>query len=934
MAATGGSPSDRIFVGAVDPWPEAIRSVRAAARASVEELDLGAVTVIVPGGRARRHLLRLLAERAEREGLRLVPPRVVLPGTVEEELRQPLVAPKPVASDDAVALAWTRALDEASPDDRGMLLPGGWQRFEHRLRHAASLAAAFAEAEAACGDIEQVAREAAELDGDPLRYLALARVAVEARRFLAEVGLVDPAERSRALGDQPPADVRGVFALGIFDAGPGLRRLLVDLGSRLTVLVVADVHDAARFDGLGLARPGRADRDLPLVPLERVRVAGDPSNQAEAAVELLAAAADHGRIDADEVVVVLADEGVTDPVLRVFAGRGLHVHVGRGAALRRRPELRLLRRVVEHLREPTTRTVAALVAEPAFAQLVERKVDEAGLDANDAIDAVDTVARWREGHPDLALPDDGTQAPAPDRSFPLLCEVVAEVLEPLRTSARLGAFAKPVLDLLRSAFGDRSSDDPIGDAALAALRDQLAAWEAVDPKLAPRVSGVEAVAALAGIVGSQFVPVDPRQDEIEAIGWLELPLDPARSVIVVGCNDGAVPSRLDDPFFPDSLRRRVGMTDGRVRTARDAAVFAVASARGAAFVLGRRGPNQDPLQPSRFLLQGQGRELAERVLALVKEPESRAEARPEQQSFARPEPPAGPLPREQWPTRMSVSSFKLYLQSPYHYWLQQILGLRSFELAGDELDARGIGTVLHSVLEGLPASGVAELSDPRSIGDRLVSRLDEVLAARAGSQRAAVLRVQELILGQRLREFAFAQAGWVREGWRLQEVEWKLERALEIPGSEPVVVRGTIDRVDRHADGRWRVIDYKTGDSVKKPGSAHRSRSGEWRDLQLPLYRFLCEEELARRGAGSIETGYVALGKGAKVEFLEAAAIDECHDEAMARVRQVVEEVRAGLFGTQGKVFESGSLELLCRSPALRGGETADDESAEGEEGA
>ncbi|MDA0372231.1 MAG: hypothetical protein O2865_00455, partial [Planctomycetota bacterium] len=76
MAATGGSPSDRIFVGAVDPWPEAIRSVRAAARASVEELDLGAVTVIVPGGRARRHLLRLLAERAEREGLRLVPPRV------------------------------------------------------------------------------------------------------------------------------------------------------------------------------------------------------------------------------------------------------------------------------------------------------------------------------------------------------------------------------------------------------------------------------------------------------------------------------------------------------------------------------------------------------------------------------------------------------------------------------------------------------------------------------------------------------------------------------------------------------------------------------------------------------------------------------------------------------------------------------------------
>jgi ATP-dependent helicase/nuclease subunit B len=351
-------------------------------------------------------------------------------------------------------------------------------------------------------------------------------------------------------------------------------------------------------------------------------------------------------------------------------------------------------------------------------------------------------------------------------------------------------------------------------------------------------------------------------------------------------------------------------------------------------VFGRRGPTQDPLQPSRFLLQGQGTELADRVLARIAEPESSVEVRPDRRSFARPEPSGEPLPRELWPVEMSVSSFKLYLQSPYHYWLQQVLRARPFELAGDELDARGIGIVLHAVLEGLPTSGVADLSDPEPIGNWLVARLDEVLAARAGAKRDAVLRIQELILAQRLRDFAVAQAGWVHEGWRISEVEWDLERVLEIPGSDPVRVRGKIDRVDRHADGRWRVIDYKTGDKETKPSPAHRSKAGVWRDLQLPLYRFLCEEELLRRGGASIETGYVSLSKGATVDFLDAAELDAEHDEAMAVARQVVQDVRAGRFDQSGDAFESGSLEFLCRSTALRGSEAEADEFEGGEEGA
>ena len=49
-----------------------------------------------------------------------------------------------------------------------------------------------------------------------------------------------------------------------------------------------------------------------------------------------------------------------------------------------------------------------------------------------------------------------------------------------------------------------------------------------------------------------------------------------------------------------------------------------------------------------------------------------------------------------------------------------------------------------------------------------------------------------------------------------------------------------IDRIDRNArTGTWCILDYKTGDRVRDPESTHRTRGGEWLDLQLPLYRFL-----------------------------------------------------------------------------------------------
>jgi ATP-dependent helicase/nuclease subunit B len=92
-------------------------------------------------------------------------------------------------------------------------------------------------------------------------------------------------------------------------------------------------------------------------------------------------------------------------------------------------------------------------------------------------------------------------------------------------------------------------------------------------------------------------------------------------------------------------------------------------------------------------------------------------------------------------------------------------------------------------------------------------------------------------------------------------------------------VKGKIDRIDRHADGRVRVLDYKTGDTASDPIAAHlrsvradelgrpewlRTSNVEgkpltWVDLQLPLYRLA----VAATWGDAVACGYFNLPKAA-----------------------------------------------------------------------
>jgi DNA helicase-2/ATP-dependent DNA helicase PcrA len=102
-------------------------------------------------------------------------------------------------------------------------------------------------------------------------------------------------------------------------------------------------------------------------------------------------------------------------------------------------------------------------------------------------------------------------------------------------------------------------------------------------------------------------------------------------------------------------------------------------------------------------------------------------------------------------------------------------------------------------------------------------------------------------------------------------------------------LRGRVDRVDRHADGSYELIDYKTGDQ----------RTGQGDDVQLALYR------LAARSAWEIEA---EAGSYWYVLNDERVTLPAAPDDA-ERVERTVLEVGAGI---EGQDFEPRPSYEIC----------------------
>ncbi len=923
-AATAPASPRRVFLGWTSP------ALPAAADWLLAEFreDLADVVVALPGARAARRLRELLARRASPTWR---PPRVLTQGELTDEL---VLLDRPVASRLVRTLAWERALRALSDAERGLLVrapvtPG--------TRDALLLAEIV---RGLHGDLAPEGLDFAHLASGPARpdpasegprWEALAKAQAQYRALLDRFGLTDPHEgRLAAIEAGRVVRDRNVVLVGVADMNHLLARLLERIPERVTALVVAPEPEAGGFDELGRLRTEAwRERDVPLSLADWI-VAEKPVDQAAAVGTAIGRW--EGRYAANEVAIGVADDEVLPYLERRLGEAQARARRAAGTPLEGTPPVRLLRAVQRFLGGRGFADLAVLARDPELAPALHREGDSAAY-----------LDEYYLEHLPLRIPSapPGTggardKKPGDRKRSEWVARVVhdfeAHLLERLGELAGgglrpLAEWIAPLRDFLAACYprplDPAAEPERLVAESLSLLGGALAELESISAELAGEpLAPADALALLLRDLRGERVP--PRADAgpvVELLGWLDLPLDDAPALVVTGFEEGRIPRSIGaHAFLPDGIRAKLGLPTDDDRLARDVyAATVILSSRGEhVFVTGRRNAVGDPLVPSRLAFQCPEEEIVERVKHFL-----RPEGGRRPSAALRAEVQERPLRAETpLPETMGVSSFRTYLESPYLYYLKHVERLRTLDDRTHELDPLAFGILTHGVLRLFGEHGPRDSEDEREIAGFLRTTLDELSGERFPDGLPAVA-IQLEQLRYRLALFATEEARRRREGWRIHAVEWSPpeERWLFDVDGTPVRIRGQIDRIDAHPDGRWAILDYKSGDGVKSPEKAHR-RGGQWVDLQLPLYRYLA------RGffPGEPALGYASIGKDeTNVRFDFAAWSTAELDGALETARDVVRGVRRRAFESGDRTPSEPILRALV-GEGMIGGEEAPEE--------
>lgn len=178
----------------------------------------------------------------------------------------------------------------------------------------------------------------------------------------------------------------------------------------------------------------------------------------------------------------------------------------------------------------------------------------------------------------------------------------------------------------------------------------------------------------------------------------------------------------------------------------------------------------------------------------------------------------GPLLEPEEEIRVSPSKVQTAVDSPLQWFAQTVGGVEPTDFS------RMLGTLIHEIAEDHPQE-----MNPEKLEAVLAERwhelgLPEGWEAEADRQRAEAM-VEKLTL---------YHGSVVDQKRRILARELDVEATMELPveGEERTVrIRGTIDRVERTEDGRFYVVDLKTGRG--KPSADQVPRHGQLGTYQL-----------------------------------------------------------------------------------------------------
>jgi len=339
-------------------------------------------------------------------------------------------------------------------------------------------------------------------------------------------------------------------------------------------------------------------------------------------------------------------------------------------------------------------------------------------------------------------------------------------------------------------------------------------------------------ALMAGINVRPLYGAHPR---LAIWGLIEARLQRADLMILGGLNEGVwPPAPGDEPWMSGPMRERFGLPPLEARIGNAAHDFALAAAGPEVLLTRALRVDGAPSVPARFLsrldtfLTGSGivlpKDIAATWRAWSEEMDRPAAIKP--WTRPQPRPPLSARPR-----KLSVTAIEIWMRDPYALYARQVLKLRALDPLDADPGAAERGQVIHAAL------------------DRFITLFPDRLPEDSLEQ---LLSVGRTAFGEVLGHPSVAAFWWPRfervAAWFIAFEQGRRESgirpiATEVSGGINIETAGAAfrltakaDRIDRMADGRIAIIDYKTG----RPPPAERVRSGF--APQLPLEAVIADQ--------------------------------------------------------------------------------------------
>jgi ATP-dependent helicase/nuclease subunit B len=625
-----------------------------------------------------------------------------------------------------------------------------------------------------------------------------------------------------------------VALVGIIEFPPVLASLLGLLKNGPLIFIHAPEEEAAGFDEWGRLLPAHWHSRPCRFEDAEIHVVRDVHEQAVCCGEIIGAWRSRG-IAESAITVAVPEAAALRPLLHGLQDAAIPVRAAEGARAARSAVLVLLAQLADYLDRandgpPACESVAALARHPDLPGPVSvRRLD-----------------KFFNDH----LPSRIDRELCDDESEPAGVSALLERISRL-ANIRSENFAADITALLLQLHGERripahSEEGRMLVSALEAVRAALDEVENIPRDALAQFPVAELLRALVETAGAPEVPESEQPGAVELAGWLEAAGDDSPAMIVTSVFEGSLPEGAGtELLLPDMLREHLGLPSRASRFARDQyTLHCVWRSRRAggrfALIAPRRRADGSAARPSRLLLGAhEDRELAARLLALARDAHQPGPPRQTARGLQPPEPDSEKMRAFR---TFSVTSFRTYLASPRLFYFKHVLRLEAEDDSARELDAGAFGSLIHEALEAFGTRMLDSDAAPgeREIAEETIRSLHALTRRQFGRHPLPAVLAQMDSLEERLRAFAQEQAALFAEGWRIAHVEQgrAAQTALHVAGAPAdVMLKGRIDRVDMHRDGRWRVIDYKTSSQAAKPTQAHYARNlEEWRDLQLPLY--------------------------------------------------------------------------------------------------